>query len=168
MLHPEILSFLKQIVKPDILPTPPSDNNIPTNIILTNYLRGSGIIPDPQTRPSSFLCMSTILDIATVKPSNLYWIFTLQTSGIIMILPIISLFKWESILSTFFKFFLCDFMWYFCRTLQHKVLSLSSSHLQTFQKMEYYIVYKPPNISENGILYRVQTSLYHAIGSIGS
>ena len=29
-------------------------SHIPTNMILTNYLRGPGIIPDPQTRPSSF------------------------------------------------------------------------------------------------------------------
>ena len=28
-------------------------SHIPTNMILTNYLRGSGIIPDPQTRPSN-------------------------------------------------------------------------------------------------------------------
>ena len=28
-------------------------SHIPTNMILTNYLRGPGIIPDPQTRPSS-------------------------------------------------------------------------------------------------------------------
>ena len=26
-------------------------SHIPTNIILTNYLRGPGIIPDPQTHP---------------------------------------------------------------------------------------------------------------------
>lgn len=28
-------------------------SRIPTNMILTNYLRGPGIIPDPQTHPSS-------------------------------------------------------------------------------------------------------------------
>lgn len=27
-------------------------SHIPTNMILTNYLRGPGIIPDPQTNPS--------------------------------------------------------------------------------------------------------------------
>lgn len=28
-------------------------SHIPTNMILTNYLKGPGIIPAPQTRPSS-------------------------------------------------------------------------------------------------------------------
>ena len=41
-------------------------SHIPTNMILTNYLRGPGIIPDPQTRPSS---LSLKPDPQT-RPSN--------------------------------------------------------------------------------------------------